>query len=142
MTILSQPERDFLDRGRVGHLGTADRQAAPHVMPVCYAVHEDTLYITVDRKPKRAGPPLKRLRNITENPRATVVVDRYDETWARLGWVVVGGAAELLFDGVEHDTAQAMLRERYPQYRTMEIADLPVIALRIAHSVSWGDLEE
>ncbi len=140
MSILSQPQLNFLHRGRVGHLATADRQAAPHVMPVCYAVQDDALYITIDRKPKRAGPPLKRLRNIAENPKATVVVDHYDENWARLGWVVVGGAAEILVDGAEHDAAQALLRARYPQYRTMEIADLPVIALRIASATSWGDL--
>src|SRR5579872_2015951 len=53
MSALSQPERDFLARQRVGHLATADRSAVPHVVPVCYAVADDTLYITIDQKPKR-----------------------------------------------------------------------------------------
>ena len=35
---------------------------------------------------------------------------------------------------------QAMLRARYPQYRVMSLAGLPVIALRIERAVSWGDL--
>jgi PPOX class probable F420-dependent enzyme len=139
MSGLSQPERDFLVRQRVGHLATADRQGAPHVVPVCYAVADDTLYVTVDRKPKR-GAPLKRLANIAENPAVALVVDRYDEDWARLGWVMLRGAAEILADGPEHDAAQALLRARYPQYAAMDLADLPVIALRIARAASWGDL--
>ena len=37
--------------------------------------------------------------------------------------------------------AQARLRERYPQYRGMDLAPLPVIALRIARVTHWGTLE-
>ena len=40
----------------------------------------------------------------------------------------------------EHDEAQAMLRSRYPQLRSMQISDRPVIALRIERTTSWGDL--
>src|SRR5579885_1626357 len=139
MSRLSQPERDFLDRRRVGHLATADRQAAPHVVPVCYALADDTLYITIDEKPK-SGRPLKRLANIAENPAVAVVVDRWDEDWRRLGWVMLRGSAEILAEGSEHDAAQALLRRRYPQYAAMALADRPVIALRIVRTTSWGDL--
>jgi PPOX class probable F420-dependent enzyme len=110
------------------------------VIPVCYAVADNTLYITVDEKPKRQDIPLKRVRNILENPKATFVVDRYDEDWRRLGWVMLRGAAEILDDGPEHDRAQALLTARYPQYRGMNLAGLPVIAVRIARATSWGDL--
>ena len=34
----------------------------------------------------------------------------------------------------------ALLRERYPQYRTMRLTGLPVIALRIERTTSWGNL--
>jgi PPOX class probable F420-dependent enzyme len=138
--MLSQRQRDFLDRGRVGHLATADTGGAPHVVPVCYAVVENTLYITIDEKPKRRDRPLKRVRNIQENPRATFVVDRWDEDWSRLGWVMLRGRAEILYAGAEHDQAQAVLIARYPQYRAMQLGDLPVIALRIARAAAWGDL--
>ena len=43
-------------------------------------------------------------------------------------------------DGTEHDDAQALLRSRYPQYRGMALADLPVIAMRIERVTSWGNL--
>jgi len=142
---LTERQRRFLYQRRVGHLATADRSGAPHLVPVCYAVDEDTevgprLYITVDEKPKRRDIPLKRLRNILENPQAAFVVDRWDEDWRRLGWVMLRGRAEILSDGAEHDGAQVLLCERYAQYRTMQIAGLQVIALRIERVTSWGNL--
>jgi PPOX class probable F420-dependent enzyme len=133
-------QRQFLDRCRVGRLATADKSGMPHVIPVCYAIAGETLYITIDEKPKRHDRPLKRVRNILENPRAAFVADRYEEDWGRLGWVMLRGSAEILESGAEHDRAQTLLRTRYPQYRAMELAGLPVIALRIARSTSWGEL--
>ena len=38
---------------RVGRLATADARGNPHVVPVCFALTDDTLYITIDEKPKR-----------------------------------------------------------------------------------------
>ncbi|MGO8919302.1 MAG: TIGR03668 family PPOX class F420-dependent oxidoreductase [Stellaceae bacterium] len=137
--MLSDGERRFLAQQRIAHLATADRRAVPHVVPVCFAIAGDTLYITIDAKPKRGGV-LKRLRNIAENPTVAVVVDRYDEDWTRLGWVMLRGRAEILAEGVEHDDAQALLRQRYAQLAAMAIAGLPVIALRIARATSWGDV--
>ena len=144
--MLTERQRCFLDLARVGHLATADRSGMPHLIPVCYAADNSatgraTLYITVDEKPKRRDIPLKRVRNILENPQAAFVVDRYDEDWNRLGWVMLRGPAEILDEGPEHDRAQAMIVERYPQLRAMQIAELPVIALRIARATDWGDLE-
>jgi PPOX class probable F420-dependent enzyme len=110
------------------------------VIPVCYAVADQTLYVTVDEKPKRRDMPLKRVRNILGNPRAAFVADRYDEDWRRLGWVMLRGGAEILESGPEHDHAQALLTARYPQYREMNLAALPVIALRVARVTGWGDL--
>ena len=141
---LTERQRRFLDQSRVGHLATADRKGAPHLVPVCYAVHDTkagaTLYITLDEKPKRRDIPLKRVRNILENPQAAFIADRWDEDWTRLGWVMLRGPAEILDSGPEHDRAQALLAARYPQYRAMHLADLPVIAVRIARATSWGDL--
>jgi PPOX class probable F420-dependent enzyme len=138
--MLSEEQRGFLARGRVAHLATADGRGAPHLVPVCYAVDGGSLYITIDEKPKRQDVPLKRLRNIRANPRVAVTVDRWDEDWTRLAWVMLRGSAEILDGGPEHDHAQALLRERYPQYRSMDIASLPVIAVRIGRVLSWGQL--
>jgi PPOX class probable F420-dependent enzyme len=138
--MLSDTQRRFLETSRVAHLATADRSGAPHLVPVCFAPHDLSLYITVDEKPKRTDIPLKRLRNIQENPAVAVTVDRWDEDWTRLAWIMLRGPADILTDGAEHDTAQDLLRSRYPQYRTMDLAPLPVIALRITRVLSWGQL--
>ena len=132
--------RAFLDARVVGHLATADARAAPHVVPVCFACTDTTLFITIDAKPKGEAAGLKRLRNIVANPQAAFIADRYDEDWSRLGWVMLRGAAEILDAGDEHDRAQALLRDRYEQYRSMPIEALPVIALRVARVTTWGNL--
>jgi len=138
--MLSEPQARFLASRKVGHLATADAHGTPHLVPVCFVISEGALYITIDQKPKGDPRRLKRLRNIIENPVAAFVADRYDEDWTRLGWVMLRGSAEILSEGAEHDLAQTLLRSRYPQYRAMELEDLPVIALRIARVTSWGDL--
>ena len=138
--MLSLEQRRFVETRRVGHLATADAGGAPYLTPVCFGLAGDTLYVTVDEKPKRRDVPLKRVRNILENPNVAFLVDRYDEDWTRLGWVTLRGRADILESGDEHDRAQTLLREKYAQYRTMNLARLSVIALRIARVASWGDL--
>jgi len=138
--MLSEHQSRFLASRRVGHLATADARAAPHLVPVCFVVSEGVLYITIDQKPKGDVRALKRLRNIIDNPVAAFVADRWDEDWTRLGWVMLRGPAEILAGGAEHDRAQAMLRSRYRQYQGMELAGLPVIAIRIERVTSWGNL--
>jgi PPOX class probable F420-dependent enzyme len=139
--MFSEREGRFLAHQRIAHLATADRGAVPHVVPVCFAVSAEALYITIDEKPKRhPATALKRLKNIAENPAVAVVVDRYDEDWTRLGWVMLRGRAEILREGQEHQDAQALLRSRYPQLAAMQIATYPVIAVRIERTTSWGDL--
>ncbi len=141
MSALTDTARAFCERSRVARLATADAKGVPHLVPVCYAIIGDSLYITIDEKPKRTDIPLKRLRNIMENPEIAVTIDRWDEDWRRLAWVMLRGRADILPDGEEHDRAQTRLRERYPQYRSMDLAPLPVIALRIARASAWGDLD-
>lgn len=136
---MTDDQAAFVSAQRVGRLATADARGNPHVVPVCFALSGSSLYITIDEKPK-SGRPLKRLRNLAENGSVAFVADRYDEDWSRLGWVMLRGRAEVLTQGTEHDAAQALLRERYAQYRTMELAGLPVIAVRVERVTSWGDL--
>jgi PPOX class probable F420-dependent enzyme len=139
--MLADPLYRFLDKMRIAHLATADRHAVPHVVPVCFAVAGEKLYITIDEKPKRRpAAMLKRVKNIAENPAVAVVVDRYDEDWARLGWVLLRGRAKILADGPEHDDAQTLLRTRYRQLETMRLAEHPVIAVDIERATSWGNL--
>jgi PPOX class probable F420-dependent enzyme len=140
--MVTEEQRRFLEAERVARLATADTAGRPHVVPICYALIGDTVYFTIDEKPKRRpGAILKRLANLRENPFAALVVDRYDEDWSRLGWVMLQGRAEILRAGPEHDRAQAALRARYPQLAAMRIGRLPVVAIRIDHATGWGRLD-
>lgn len=138
--MLGAAERNFMLAHPVAHLATADAEGVPHVVPVCFGLGDDTAYVTIDGKPKRLDWPLKRLTNIAVNPAVSLVVDRYDDDWTRLGWVMLSGRADILGSGAEHAAAQDLLRSRYPQLSGMDIAALPVIALRVTKVRRWGNL--
>ena len=127
---------------RVARLATVTPTGRPHVIPVCFALADETVYITIDQKPKRdQSKPLQRLRNIAANPSVAMVVDHFEEDWTRLAWVMLRGRADILESGEEHDAAQALLQTRYPQYREMALSDLPVIAIRVSRTSAWGKLD-
>ncbi len=139
---IDQTIQKFLARHRVAHLATAGVTGRPHVVPICYVSAATTLYSVIDQKPKRRAPHrLRRVTNIMNNPRVTVVVDSYSEDWTALGYVLLEGTARILHAGSEHATALRLLREKYPQYQTMPLDDRPVIAIEVARVVSWGKLE-
>jgi PPOX class probable F420-dependent enzyme len=137
--VLDPAARQFLDRQRVAHLATASADGRPHVVPVCFSMVDDSVYIAIDEKPKRGSPmQLRRVRNMLENPRVALVADLYDEDWSKLGFVLAHGVARLLTSGDEHRRALASLRAKYAQYRAMALEDRPVIAVDLQGSVSWG----
>src|SRR5881296_268065 len=81
----------------VARLATADAHGKPHVVPISFALDDDTLYFAVDTKPKRTDD-LKRLRNIAANPAVSVLFDHYEDDWSRLWWVRIDGAARIVDD--------------------------------------------
>lgn len=110
----------FIAEGRVGRLATADASGQPLVVPICYAFDGASLFSAIDAKPKRPGPRgLRRIRNIRENPRVSVVIDRYDEDWTQLRYVIIQGRAEILTDGGDFSRGADLLLAKYPQYRSM-----------------------
>ncbi len=136
---LSQDHAQWLAAAPTAHLATADASGAPHVIPVCYAFDGQALFSVLDQKPKRAQVTrLRRVKNIQENPRVSLVVDHYEEDWSRLGYILVMGTTELLFDGTEHDEAVKLLREKYSQYRSMGLDANPVIKITPHRFVCWG----
>ncbi|MBI2203396.1 MAG: TIGR03668 family PPOX class F420-dependent oxidoreductase [Candidatus Rokubacteria bacterium] len=129
---------DTLRHARVGRLATADAGGQPLVVPVCYAFDGETIYSAVDAKPKRTRD-LRRLRNVRDNPRVSLVIDEYDEDWTRLSWVIVEGAADVLEDGAAFTRAIDLLLAKYPQYRAMGLAreSGAVVRIRPARILTW-----
>ena len=124
---------------RVAHLATADKHGQPHVIPICIVFDGKCFYSPIDEKPKRVTPTrLKRLRNIRENPRVSLVIDRYDENWRRLAYVLIHGNAKILTKGKRHARAVRLLRKKYRQYRSMAIDERPIIAITPKKIVVWG----
>lgn len=133
-----QKSKTFLRQSRLGHLATSTRNGRPNVVPICYAFDGKMIYSSIDQKPKRAQPQnLRRVKNIIENPKVSLVVDAYSENWRKLRYVLVHGTAEIIQNGREHRHAIALLRKKYPQYRSMRLEKRPVIKIRLVRVVAW-----
>src|SRR3954451_9681821 len=111
----AEAERRFA-LARVAHLATVHPTGRPHVVPCTFALMDDRIVSVVEGKPKRTNA-LQRLENIRAEPRASVLVDRYDEDWLRLWWGRADGAARVVDEGPDRDSAVAALTVKYPQYR-------------------------
>jgi PPOX class probable F420-dependent enzyme len=117
-------------------------------VPCCFAIgFEDGALVIdtpIDDKPKTTSDPgrLARVRDIRRDPRASLLVDRWDEDWTRLAWVRVVGTARLLVpwsprDTSAHASAIEALRSRYPQYREHRLEIQPVIRISVERMTGW-----
>jgi PPOX class probable F420-dependent enzyme len=129
--------RELVASARVGHLATVSAAGEPHVVPVCFVLHDNALYIAIDEKPK-SGRRLQRLRDIAATGRAAFVIDHYAEDWTQLAWAQARGPARVY--GPQHPLhapVVAALRDKYPQYRAMALEAAEVIELRPERWVTW-----
>jgi PPOX class probable F420-dependent enzyme len=131
----------FIRSARIAHLATADRSGQPLVIPICFAFDGIEFFSPIDEKPKQISPhKLKRLRNIAENPKVSLIIDRYDEDWRRLAYLLITGRAKILHRGARHRRAVSLLRRKYRQYRSMAIDQRPMIVIRPLVVKVWGNL--
>ncbi len=137
---LTEAETAFVAEQRVARLATADAEGHPHVVPVCYAWDGARFVTPLDEKSKRVGDhALRRVRNIEARHEAALVIDRYDDDWSRLGYLLVQGRADLMApDAPDHAQLLALLRERYPQYRAMALETRPLLTVTPNHVTAWG----
>lgn len=151
--ILSVPERFFVASARRAVLATLNPDGEPRLVPVCFVLTDaadrlgrPVLYTPIDEKPKKVDDPhdLARVRDLLVLPTVTLIVDRWSEDWAHLGWVRLHGRGELLepepHEAKEHATAVALLRAKYRQYEAHALDDRPVIRMTVDRVRSWGDL--
>jgi PPOX class probable F420-dependent enzyme len=139
MITLAPEEADFLRRARVAHLATASADGKPHVVPVCFVFDGMQLVTAIDAKPKR-GPRenLRRVKNLRENPRVSLVVDHYEEDWTQLRFVLILGCGDVVEAGPDWQAAWRLLREKYPQYQAMpDLGRGPVIRIVPERVVAW-----
>ncbi|MEU6404785.1 TIGR03668 family PPOX class F420-dependent oxidoreductase [Streptomyces sp. NPDC046985] len=131
---------------RVARLATVDTAGRPHLVPVVFAVRDETgaaqIVTAVDRKPK-STTRLARLRNIGASPSVCLLADAYDEEWGRLWWARADGRARILSphspDAAarrEYETVLADLRVKYPQYRDAPPHG-PAITIDVRRWTGW-----
>ncbi len=117
-------------------LATAGADGRPHLVPCTFAVDgSGRIVIGIDSKPK-ASSNLRRLRNIRENPRVSLLVDHYADDWTQLWWVRADGTAAIAAAGAEHAGHWDLLRARYPQYEG-QVLDGPVIVVTVERWSAW-----
>jgi PPOX class probable F420-dependent enzyme len=128
--------RGLFATARVARLATADVEARPHLVPICFALDGDQIFTAVDQKPKRSVR-LRRLDNLAANPQASALADLYDDDWSSLWWVRADGTARVIAPGSpEHRRIVELLTDRYDQYRDDPPAG-PAIALEVSHWTGW-----
>lgn len=130
----SEARRRFTG-ARVATLATADATGTPHAVPVTFAVRGGTLWTATDAKPKRGGG-LRRHANIRTRPQVSLLAQHWDEDWSELWWVRVDGIAAVTDEPAVVDRAVGALREKYGQYRTVDVHG-PVIEVTIRAWHGW-----
>jgi PPOX class probable F420-dependent enzyme len=141
--VLTDSDRALLTASRRAVLATIGQDGRPRLVPVCYVVAADRplVYTPLDEKPKRSQDPLAlaRVRDIGADPRVTLLVDRWDEDWARLAWLRLEGRADLFRPSdPTHPRVVAALRARYPQYERQRLEDRPMIRVAVERVVRWS----
>ncbi len=143
-------EWESLRTARAARLATVDNRGFPSVVPFCFAVLDSTgtdspcvsepLIVSVlDEKSKHVpDADLARVRNIQRHPEVGFVIDHYSEDWSALSFVQGKGMARLVAgDDPLHGVALNALRAKYPQYRSMNLTERPVIAISTLQLHSW-----
>ncbi|ADB35439.1 pyridoxamine 5'-phosphate oxidase-related FMN- binding protein [Kribbella flavida DSM 17836] len=112
-------------------LATTGSDLRPHLVPVTFTLTDDVVVVAVDHKPKTTRN-LRRLRNLTENPKATLLVDHYSPDWTHLWWIRADCTAAVV---PTHPTDG--LAAKYPQYAETSPAG-PFIVAHVDHWTGWS----
>jgi len=139
---IDAPIKTYISDHRVARLATADSSGRPSIIPICYAFDGITIYSPIDRKPKSVpAKDLKRVRNLRANQFVCLIIDDYSNNWAELSYVQISGTAQMIEPEsepqAEHGRAVQMLRDKYPQYRSVDIDRTPMIKITPTRLKAW-----
>lgn len=129
MNLTPAQARERFAKARVARLATVDEASHPHLVPVVFALEDDTIVMAIDHKPK-ARREVRRLANIRANPAVSLLVDHYDDDWTTLWWVRADGEA------VVTETSVDALVAKYPQYQEIR-PEGPMILVRVTRWTGW-----
>ena len=123
---LNQKTRTLISRAKVARLATVDQKSYPYVVPVVFVFHENLFFIPLDEKIKTVNPrKLKRVKNIEKNPNVTLLIDKYQNDWKKLFFLMIHGKATVI-DGKNSklmDKIHKLFISKYPQYKKIGIGN-------------------
>src|ERR1700680_3238200 len=106
---ISGAVKKMLKEARVARLATLDAKRRPHIIPVCFAYDGKLFYTAIDLKPKRVPPErLPRFQNLRAVSSAALLIDKYDEDWTQLWYVLIRGKARLIPKSAKREHAWAI----------------------------------
>jgi len=118
-------------------LATQRGDGSVDVVPVTFALVDDTIYSLVDHKPKTTRD-LQRLRNVRRDANVTLLADQYDDAdWSALWWVRAKGEARVVDEGPERDAIATVVAARYGQYDDNEPMG-PAVVVDVAQWLGWS----
>ena len=122
---LNQKTMALIKEAKVARLATVDQKLHPYVVPVVFVFHENSFFIPLDEKSKTVNPKnLKRVKNIEKNPNVTLLIDKYQNDWKKLFFLMIQGKAKVI-DGNNKlmDKIHKLLVSKYPQYKKIGIGN-------------------
>jgi len=133
-TRLTGKLAEFVQWERVCRVATTGAAGVPHAVPVCHALGGGKVYIG-------SGDTARKVKNIAENPRVTVVVDNYSDAWSTLRGVMIQGSARVIERGPRFRRGRDLLYRKYPQYpkeAALSPSDSVIIEVTPTRIFSWG----
>ena len=127
-------ERGRVAKARVARLATVRADGRPHIVPCCFVL-DRLIYTAVDDVKPKATLRLRRLDNIADNPRVSLLVDHYSDDWSSLWWIRLDGRAHVASDK-ERVIALDLLAAKYEQYMRHPPPG-PVVVIEIDTWRSW-----
>ena len=122
---VNQKTKTLIKEAKVARLATVDQKLHPYVVPVVFVFYENSFFIPLDEKTKTVNSRnLKRVKNIEKNPNVTLLIDKYQNDWKKLFFLMIHGKAKMI-DGNSKlmDKIHKLLISKYPQYKKIGIGN-------------------
>jgi nitroimidazol reductase NimA-like FMN-containing flavoprotein (pyridoxamine 5'-phosphate oxidase superfamily) len=128
---MNNRERGFLNSKDLCRLATASRDATPFVSPVTYILSEDDDHIII-----ATDYGTKKLKNLKENPKVSLVVDDYQPNRG----VIIHGDCTVLEKGPDYLRLLKLLFAGVKYYREnpWKEGEAPILDIAPRRIISWG----
>ena len=130
---LNAKEKDFVQCMRVARVATVGSNAVAHSVPVCPLFEDNKIYFGSERSARK-------VRNIKDNPRVTIVFDEYSEAWNYLRGIMLQGTARIV-NAKEFRELRKKFYAKFPQYERdapLGERDSVIVEMTPERKFSWG----